>query len=72
VVSGEISIFLSHQFPVMTLAMATAIKLTVEDYKVLPETGPRYQLIEGDLYMSPAPSHFHQQVTANLRYPLTP
>lgn len=24
--------------------------LTVEEYKNLPETGPRYQLIEGDLY----------------------
>ena len=51
--------------------MATAIKLTVEDYKVLPETGPRYQLIEGDLYMSPAPNRIHQQISANLQYLLT-
>ena len=29
--------------------------LTVEEYKRLPETGPRYQLIEGDLFMAPAP-----------------
>jgi hypothetical protein len=28
--------------------------LTIEDYRALPETGPRYQLIEGDLYMAPA------------------
>jgi len=27
--------------------------LTVENYKLLPETGPRYQLIQGDLYMAP-------------------
>ncbi|MBW0000463.1 MAG: Uma2 family endonuclease [Verrucomicrobia bacterium] len=41
--------------------------LTVEEYKNLPETGPRYQLIEGDLYMAPAPNRFHQDVSRNLQ-----
>jgi Uma2 family endonuclease len=40
--------------------------LTVEDYRLLPETGPRYQLIEGDLYMAPAPNRFHQDIVGNL------
>src|SRR5271165_6192943 len=40
--------------------------LTVAEYRNLPETGPRYQLIEGDLYMAPAPDRFHQDVSRNL------
>src|SRR3954453_19688664 len=41
--------------------------LTVEEYKILPETGPRYQLIEGDLYMAPAPNRFHQDISRNIQ-----
>jgi Uma2 family endonuclease len=44
--------------------------LTVEDYRSLPETGPRYQLIEGDLYMAPAPNRFHQEISRNLQVKL--
>jgi Uma2 family endonuclease len=41
--------------------------LTVAEYKNLPETGPRYQLIEGDLYLAPAPNRFHQDISRNLQ-----
>jgi Uma2 family endonuclease len=41
--------------------------LTVEEYKNLPETGPRYQLIEGDLYLAPGPNRFHQDISRNLQ-----
>jgi len=44
--------------------------LTVENYKILPETGPRYQLIEGDLCMAPAPNRYHQEISFNLEYVL--
>ena len=44
--------------------------LTVAEYKNLPETGPRYQLIEGDLYMAPAPNRFHQDISRNLEVAL--
>jgi Uma2 family endonuclease len=44
--------------------------LTVENYKLLPETGPRYQLIQGDLYMAPAPNRFHQEISRNLEFEL--
>ena len=44
--------------------------LTVENYKLLPETGPRYQLIQGDLYMAPAPNRFHQEISRNLQFGL--
>ncbi|MBI5395579.1 MAG: Uma2 family endonuclease [Verrucomicrobia bacterium] len=40
--------------------------LTVADYCALPEGGPRYQLIEGELYMAPAPNRYHQEICGNL------
>ncbi|MBV9674260.1 MAG: Uma2 family endonuclease [Verrucomicrobia bacterium] len=36
----------------------------------LPEAGPRYQLVEGDLYMAPAPNRFHQEISRNLQVKL--
>lgn len=42
--------------------------LTAEDYRLLPETGPRYQLIEGGLFMAPAPNRYHQDISANLQF----
>ncbi|CAN5190409.1 Uma2 family endonuclease [soil metagenome] len=50
------------------MSTATIPLLTVENYKILPETGPRYQLIEGDLYMAPAPNRFHQDISRNLEH----
>jgi Uma2 family endonuclease len=48
---------------------ATAMPLlTVENYRLLPETGPRFQLIEGELYMAPAPNRYHQDISRNLEY----
>jgi hypothetical protein len=40
--------------------------LTVEDYRLLPDAGPRYQLIEGDLFMAPAPNRYHQDISGNI------
>jgi Uma2 family endonuclease len=42
--------------------------LTVEQYRNLPETGPQYQLIDGDLYMAPAPNRYHQDIARNLEF----
>ena len=39
--------------------------LTVEDYRATPE-GSRYQLVEGELLMAPAPNRFHQRIITNL------
>jgi len=49
-------------------ARPEAPPLTVAEYKILPETGPRYQLVEGDLYMAPAPNRHHQSISRNLEY----
>jgi len=40
-------------------------KQTVKDYKLLPEGAP-YQLIEGELVMTPAPNPRHQFISGNL------
>lgn len=42
--------------------------MTVHDYRLMPETGPRYQLVQGRFHMSPAPSRFHQQIVVNVLY----
>src|SRR5260370_9055294 len=41
--------------------------LSVAGYKYMPETGPRYKLIEGDLYMARAPNRFHQDISRNIQ-----
>ena len=38
------------------------LKTTYDQYRDLPETGPRYQLIDGELIMSPAPTSRHQTI----------
>jgi len=38
---------------------------TIKDYKLLPEGSP-YQLIEGELIIVPAPTPFHQIISANI------
>jgi Uma2 family endonuclease len=45
-------------------------KWTYEDYARLPDDGRRYEVIGGDLYVSPAPSPEHQQADAELMYAL--
>ena len=59
----------SWLFQAKVNCMATAAPpVTVEDYKVLPETGPRYQLVEGSLRMAPAPSRYHQDISRNIGF----
>ncbi|MBI5767236.1 MAG: Uma2 family endonuclease [Verrucomicrobia bacterium] len=50
----------------MQSATITAERLTADDYRAMPEGGPRYQLIDGELHMAPAPSSFHQEIVWNL------
>lgn len=42
--------------------------LTVEDYRILPETGPRYQLVQGSLHMAPAPNRYHHHISRNIGF----
>lgn len=46
---------------------ATQIEVfTVADYRAMPEDGKRYQLVEGEFFVSPSPKTFHQVVQRNL------
>ena len=43
-----------------------ATKLTYHDYLQLPEDGKRYEIMDGELYMTPAPLTRHQQISVRL------
>ena len=50
----------------MSRTMITAERLTAEDYRAMPDDGRRYQLIDGELHMAPAPNSYHQEIIWNL------
>jgi Uma2 family endonuclease len=45
-----------------------ATKLTYHDYLLLPENGKRYEILDGDLYMTPAPTPRHQLIVTRLNH----
>src|SRR3954451_5464287 len=51
--------------------MATAL-MTYDDYVALPDDGNRYEVIDGELLLVPAPNEFHQRVSMNLTLILGP
>ncbi|HYF51967.1 MAG TPA: Uma2 family endonuclease [Planctomycetota bacterium] len=50
--------------------MRTDIKITYEHYSALPEGPPHYQLIDGDLTLSPSPNFHHQELIGTLYFEL--
>ncbi|MHC9541654.1 MAG: Uma2 family endonuclease [Vulcanimicrobiota bacterium] len=49
-------------------AQPIRIILTYEDYCELPVDGRRYEIVEGELVMNPAPSLNHQRVSRKLEF----
>ena len=45
--------------------------LTIADLDAMPEDGNRYELIEGELFVSRAPSLIHQEAVTNLLFAFT-
>ena len=45
---------------------AAEVLITAEDYRAMPEGPPYYQLIDGELIMSPSPSPYHQDIAGNV------
>src|SRR5688572_26273604 len=43
-----------------------SLAITVHDYMAMPEGPPYYQLIDGDLHMSPSPNWRHQDIALNI------
>ena len=46
------------------------IRLTYVDYVGLPNDGKRYEILDGELFVTPAPRPRHQQVSINLEFVL--
>lgn len=49
--------------------MATRLnrKLGYEDYAQLPDDGTRYEVLDGELYVTPSPSPLHQRLSKRLQ-----
>lgn len=50
--------------------MPVDIRLTYEDYCLLPNDGKRYEIIDGELFVTPSPRSMQQIVVANLHLEL--
>jgi Uma2 family endonuclease len=47
-------------------AVATRTKLTYEDYEAFPDDGNRYEIIDGEVFVTAAPSAPHQRAVTRL------
>jgi Uma2 family endonuclease len=48
--------------------LARPVVLTYEDLRTLPEDGRRYEILLGELYVTPAPATKHQRISRNLGF----
>lgn len=46
------------------------VRFTYEDYRQLPDDGQRYEVLDGELVVSPSPNRRHQQLSKRLQYEL--
>jgi Uma2 family endonuclease len=44
------------------------ITLTYDDYRKFPDDKQRYELVKGELFMTPSPGYLHQRVSQNLEF----
>jgi Uma2 family endonuclease len=52
----------------MTTEITQCRKLTYEDYAQIPEDGYQHEIIDGEHYVNPAPSTYHQAVSRRLQF----
>src|SRR3990172_13070772 len=56
--------YIKNNQPQGRLAMGThAVKLTYQDYLLLPEDNNRHEIIDGEHYMTPSPIPRHQRIS---------
>lgn len=48
------------------MGLPESLAITVHDYMGMPEGPPYYQLIDGELYMSPSPNWRHQEIAGKI------
>ena len=54
----------------MANRVSTSGKLTYDDYVCFPDDGRRHEIIDGDHFVNPAPSTYHQTVSKRLQFQL--
>ncbi len=54
----------------MSTGAARSVLLTYDDLQSLPEDGCRYEILEGELTVTPAPTTAHQRISRNLEFVL--
>ncbi len=60
-----------ENFRISSVVMSSSIrKLNYRDYICFPDDGQRHELIDGDHYMNPAPSTYHQAVSRRIQFQL--
>jgi hypothetical protein len=50
----------------MTQLAAERVRWTIADLDLLPDNGIRYEIIDGELFMTRAPRWSHQKVASNI------
>jgi Uma2 family endonuclease len=55
-------------FQLATVNPALPVLLTVADLESLPDDGNRYEIVDGELFVSTSPSFVHQTILARLLY----
>src|ERR1035438_5599867 len=50
------------------MSYASDLRLTNADLEAMPDDGNRYELIDGELYVSTAPSFNHQTILVNIAF----
>jgi Uma2 family endonuclease len=50
--------------------MPISTKFTYEDLKLIPPDRNRYEIVDGELFVTPAPRTLHQRITGNIFVPL--
>jgi Uma2 family endonuclease len=49
------------------MALPSSVRYTYDDYVLLPEDR-RYEILDGDLFMTPAPTPYHQLVSKRIEF----
>jgi Uma2 family endonuclease len=52
----------------MVMSAAVDLRLTNADIEAMPEDGNRYEVIDGELFVSSAPQAIHQHILMNIGY----
>jgi Uma2 family endonuclease len=52
------------------MSRASSVRFTYQDYLQLPEDG-RYEIINGELFLTPAPTTYHQRISGRIQFLLT-